>query len=259
MIVYEICGNAGAGKTTVANILMKIYSFKGKFICKTSLASELKRLIEHNLFITKHGFTTTSFDEKKLKDGIVSLISEAIQTNSLYVNGHPYIGLISDGTKEFIKENKLEDIISEIIDAIMDAKDNPNNIAKSARKVLQFVGTNIIRDHINPEYWLHRVVERIKRSKDMGVDVFIIDDYRFPNEDLCDYLYLCDDDIKIVRMKVSTYDYVRMNRLGIDKTQFDKMSAHPSESQVNSLIYDSLVINNSTEDDLEEGIKLALL
>jgi energy-coupling factor transporter ATP-binding protein EcfA2 len=49
----------------------------------------------------------------------------------------------------------------------------------SCRKLLQIVGTEIIRDQIDPNYFVKRLIEEIKISESK---LFIIDDWRFENE-----------------------------------------------------------------------------
>ena len=53
------------------------------------------------------------------------------------------------------------------------------------RKLLQVVGTEVFRDAVSQNYWIHLLRKRIQRSQK---DYALITDVRFPNEaDICHY------------------------------------------------------------------------
>jgi hypothetical protein len=56
-------------------------------------------------------------------------------------------------------------------------------VQPTPRKLLQYVGTELFRNHVNPEFWLHVAHRYIADIvEETGANVIIIDDVRFDNE-----------------------------------------------------------------------------
>lgn len=50
------------------------------------------------------------------------------------------------------------------------------------RGILQQFGTNVMRTHVHPDFWVYAMKEKVVQAKLNSTDLFIITDVRFPNE-----------------------------------------------------------------------------
>lgn len=109
--------------------------------------------------------------------------------------------------------------------------ENKNDIT---RILLQLYGTEIFRMKVDRNYWVNRLINKIKNS---DADVFIVTDVRFDNEiGLVKYDNLFD---------VTT---IRVNR---DMDRSGKENEHESETALDHYKYfDYIVDNNGTLEDL---------
>lgn len=60
-----------------------------------------------------------------------------------------------------------------------------NHIGKdwgTYRGILQQFGTNVMRHHVHPDFWVYSMQDKIQRCAYEGVDLFMVTDVRFPNE-----------------------------------------------------------------------------
>lgn len=245
MKIYQICGKAGSGKTTVANAILGHYSFEGKFVAKIGMATELKNMVQRYLFITKYGLVREDFNFGDLVEGVNDLLSVAVKINSLYRKGDHLVGSKMD-------LDSFPDIrphAEEVVNGIMKAKSNPELIPAVARMTLQKVGTEFIRMNINPDYWVDRVVEKSNALYDMGCDILCVDDYRFPNEDMTKF----DVSGEVLRVKLNVSDLERKRRLGVSDEVFADMQGHQSETMVDKLKFD-IVYNNTKDKDINQHI-----
>ena len=110
---------------------------------------------------------------------------------------------------------------------------------RSPRELLQWLGTDCIRDQIDPDFWLKRFVlwyDQVVR--DGSVDVVFVTDIRFRNE---------ADMIRRLGGKV-----VRVVREVSGDT--DMTAHHVSETQLDTVIPDVVVRNDATVDTLQRKI-----
>jgi hypothetical protein len=61
-----------------------------------------------------------------------------------------------------------------------DLKENTFVYGKSVRHILQWLGTEVFRDHLSLDIWVDATIRHIKRSS--GIAAWTITDCRFPNE-----------------------------------------------------------------------------
>lgn len=130
-----------------------------------------------------------------------------------------------------------------------------------ARKMLQVIGTDIIRNKIDSDYWVkkfkERVIEICQLCKPVNNDNVItkpqevrivVDDIRFPNEFFCVVNELNGKIIKIVRNDNSNcYNH------------FDEcLHLHESERYVNMFPYDYVINNNGSLRNLFELIDFTI-
>lgn len=127
------------------------------------------------------------------------------------------------------------------------------------RWVLQYWGTDVLRNHFHNDIWVASVENKLRQAKD---DI-VITDCRFANE------VKAIKDAGGVTMRVSRgenpdwYQYAIEYNKGpeanpmwsISKTRLDNIKIHASEYSSVGLEYDYYVDNNSSIDDLHQRIK----
>jgi hypothetical protein len=105
----------------------------------------------------------------------------------------------------------------------------------SVRKLLQFVGTDLMREQVDKDIWMKNAVSRIKKMNRV-----VISDARFPNE------------VDGVRERLAGYSkvfFIRVSRPGHEDAK-GGIQGHESESHVDSLNADIEIINDGTVEDL---------
>lgn len=108
-----------------------------------------------------------------------------------------------------------------------------------ARKMLQLIGTELIRKQIDEDFWIKKLDEKIKYLIEEGRQRFVIDDVRFPNE--AEYIHSLGG--KIIRIKKETHLHDQ-----------DWALNHESEKYVDSIPADFEVINDGTLEELYEKV-----
>ncbi len=119
----------------------------------------------------------------------------------------------------FTDDQLHNDIIKEVVD---------ERYGKSPRQILQWFGTDVIRNQIGKDFFIYNMNERIKKSK---ADCIIISDVRFDNE--AEY-------IKSLGGKV-----IKIVRPGAETTEHNK---HATEQGISSHLIDCQIINSSGAD-----------
>jgi len=82
------------------------------------------------------------------------------------ISGWP-LPLLNGDTKEF--RDQRETLIHPIY-------------GKTPRQLLQFVGTDLFRKHLDPNIWINIIDNRINQYSNEGYNRIVITDVRFPNE-----------------------------------------------------------------------------
>lgn len=127
------------------------------------------------------------------------------------------------------------------------------------RWVLQYWGTDVLRNHFHNDIWVASVENKLRQAKD---DI-VITDCRFANE------VKAIKDAGGVTMRVSRgenpdwYQYAIEYNKGpdgnsmwsISKSRLDSIGIHASEYSSVGLVYDYYVDNNGSIDDLHTRIK----
>jgi hypothetical protein len=127
------------------------------------------------------------------------------------------------------------------------------------RWVLQYWGTDVLRNHFHNDIWVASVENKLRQAKD---DI-VITDCRFANE------VKAIKDAGGLTMRVSRgpnpdwYQYAIEYNKGpngnamwsISKTRLDNIGIHASEYSSVGLVYDYHVDNNSSIDDLHSQIR----
>lgn len=113
--------------------------------------------------------------------------------------------------------------------------DRLKELIPEARRLLQVYGTDVIRDNIADSVWVDKCIQKVREiNKDNKIAV--ITDLRFENE----YERIKNEGgflIKIVRPSANNAD------------------THKSESELESSLFDLVIYNDSTLEELEELFK----
>lgn len=98
-----------------------------------------------------------------------------------------------------------------------------------ARQMLQKIGTDIVRNQIDKDFWVKKTAETINELNKKGINKIVIDDVRFPNE----HQFVIDQDGIIVKVVD-----IKTNECNSDN--------HESESYVDSLSHNFLITNDKS-------------
>lgn len=107
---------------------------------------------------------------------------------------------------------------------------------REVRQILQRIGTEVGRDLIDENVWVHATLRRIGREQPVGGNV-VIADTRFPNE--ADAVRSLGADNRVVR---------------VARTHVGPQSDHPSEISLDDYDFDFEILNSSDIDDLTSKV-----
>jgi hypothetical protein len=138
-----------------------------------------------------------------------------------------HLNSIIDNASELLKQSlSFGYIEAKVIDAIKTLRIEPENWYENktecTRMILQIVGTDIIRNEVEDTFWIRKASEEIIESNS---ELFIITDFRFPNElyDLKTFLD-CDTD--------NDYELITINiERNIDRDN-ELIHGHESENSL---------------------------
>lgn len=114
------------------------------------------------------------------------------------------------------------------------------NKDEAGRHLLQYVGTNIIRNQ-RPDFWVDFVGDVLDLFPDEW-DYVLIPDCRFPNE--------------IERLRDRGFDvtHIRVIRDGFVSSMSESAKQHPSETALDDYPVDVTIHNDGTIEDLTNGV-----
>ena len=115
---------------------------------------------------------------------------------------------------------------------------------EKGRGTLQYVGTDVVRKQ-RPDFWVDFIIDVLKLF-DKEWDWVIIPDARFPNE---------IDRLREEGFKVS---HLRVERPAYNSNLTKEQQAHPSETALDDVIPDELIVNDGSIDDLRCKIQKLL-
>ena len=151
-MILAIAGKKGSGKDTLADILVDKHDFK-----KVSLADELKTLCSRVFeYPNKENYDPSLKEKKWPAPIIISPVHIGRITNYLQL-------------REFIV---TDDMVLEMFNT------GENRVMETPRQLLQFVGTDLIRDIVDKEVW----IKLTKRALEDYEGNVVIPDARFKNE-----------------------------------------------------------------------------
>jgi len=126
------------------------------------------------------------------------------------------------------------------------------------RYILQHIGTDVFRNHFHDEMWIASAENQIRHSKDN----IVITDARFDNE-VQAIKRAGGTTIRVERGERPNWykDAVAYNTFTYDgdrlraKQRLEQANIHASEYSSVGLVYDHLIQNNGTVDDLQQRVK----
>jgi hypothetical protein len=115
---------------------------------------------------------------------------------------------------------------------------------RNGRRWLQWIGTELGRDQIDPAVWTDRAVDEVIED-DRGTEVFVISDCRFHNERVGLRQKFLDRYVSFIALRV--------HRPGVS-VNLD----HPSESELAGMddsMFDFVIFNDDSPEHLREEVK----
>jgi len=137
-----------------------------------------------------------------------------------------------------IRFEQTKDAIHNVINKIQTKRDNWFNEKNDiTRLILQVVGTNLFRKHVDNDFWIKELIKKVNKYQEKYV---IVTDARFPNE--IDLPHKLIENRRIIS--------IRMQR---DTAQ---TSTHPSETALDTYAwFDYTIENNGNLKMLEDSAK----
>lgn len=203
--VILVSGKLRSGKNQFSEYLSKVYKEDLVFCGESSFAISLKDGLRK--------------DCKEIFDYLNQLSEKLSNISSDLYELHPNI---SEKVKDISLQLKTE-------------KDNfYEEKTKLTRMFLQSYGTEIFRKKVDQDWWVKKLIQRVKES---DKEVVLITDVRFPNE------------IDLLKKEESFNVYtIRINR---DMDRADNTNEHDSETALDNYEgWDFVIDNNSTLESL---------
>jgi len=150
----------------------------------------------------------------------------------------PLVKYLNNVADEILSCIPIDDQEPEIMSTLMKLRTQDENFYENkngiTRILLQLYGTDIFRKRVDSDYWVKRMINKIKESEN---EVFIITDVRFPNE----INMLCDE---------SDFDVTSI-RVERDIDRSGSENEHTSETALDNFKEFTYIIdNNGTLEDL---------
>ncbi len=108
------------------------------------------------------------------------------------------------------------------------------------RHLLQYIGTDVVRSR-DPDYWVRFIADMMDFFGD-NWDFVLIPDTRFPNE------------ITKLREAGYTVDHLRVVRPNYDGVLTEEQKRHPSETALDGVDPDHVILNGGSLTDLREAV-----
>ena len=110
------------------------------------------------------------------------------------------------------------------------------------REFLQQFGTNLVRTHIDNNFFVNRMIEDLKVF-DYFYDVITISDGRFPVE------------LDTIRKQRNNVTIIRVERPNFDNGLTDEQKVHPTETALDDYSnYDYVISNDGSIDELKDKV-----
>lgn len=249
--LIAISGKKQSGKNTIAKIINQLTNNKYEEKC---FADKLKDIVCILIGCSRDQLENESFKSKELGEEWYLYIVKNTYSNEIL---SPFFLTKEEArhweqTQDWYEDTGGYDTCVELI------KPTP-------RFLLQFIGTNLLRNQLHPNIWVNALMSEYKPTKDTKVSEFlkaeglpetmnggkeypnwIITDLRFPNE-LEAVKERGGITIRVVR---PVHALSQNNHCGI---------LHPSETSLDNEEFDYTIVNDSTIEDLVEKVREILI
>jgi thymidylate synthase (FAD) len=233
--IIGICGKMGSGKDTLANIIKSSFPmFEIRKFARAvrEFVSEITEIDVDKMETTEQKSYVFSMilDSSILLDRIKSAFLNLI---SFPATGQCYMIVLPGGKAIKGDIHKIATDIYKILTGTKYVDDEYISLNKTIGQLLQLVGSDCMRNLIDENIWVSILRERwIESNK----PIIIISDVRFDNE------------VEMIKREGGIV--IKIERPSNISSSDGRSKTHISESTVDSLKYDKLIINDSTIDDL---------
>lgn len=219
-MIIGVAGEKKHGKDTVAQYLVKEYDYQQR-----AFADHLKELCSRIFNVPLQNM----YDETKKEAPFANLVDLEITLN----HALKLVDMIMLEYQGAIHPSDLHAIIHKLWS---------KNRFTSIRDMLQFVGTDILRDLVDPDYHYNTVVKWIR---DNNITKAVISDVRFPNERDNLERDFGDQAVTFLVMRPSL--------------QRNETSGHASENSLgNPEDYNFIIDNDGSLEDLYQKIEIIM-
>lgn len=220
--IIQIAGKKHSGKSYLATKIFDYLSRKGYRIYKTAFAFYLKGILREcgvDKYKPLKIFYHFGVFYEALRKEIFRLFDELGDSDDL-------MGFFE---KKGLLAKRVCDVdVLEKLQIGFELYFQKNEYEAGFRILAQTIGTDIFRQ-IDKNFWVKAIAKDIKKIGDTA-DFVIIDDYRFPNEDLSSY-----------------FGKDRVVRILLKTEKDESYDSHSSEISVDKVPYDLYVIRNRSE------------
>lgn len=215
--IFLVSGKMRSGKDTVGGFIKDSLIALEREAVVGSFADDLKKMC---VDVFADFANVLNFHVERVRDVAMSLISSHF----------------ADG---LTKSGQLTNMLNTDLNGFRISKESwYDKKTDLTRCLLQTLGTNIIRDIIDPLYWAKILVNKSYKT---DAD-FIVTDCRFENEIGAFYdKYANDPNVRIVTVRVER------------KQQYAMTAAHSSEHDLDGSLFEYVISNDGSLDDLRDA------
>lgn len=219
-MLIGIVGNKGVGKSLFATYLQDAMKAKGHSIHRTAFADPIKKIVN----VLTH-YSLVELEDEQVKSSVLPA----------YFNRkmEPEDWLVAFHWKEWVQwvQDNPDHDLDDIRQYALDMGWNPEGSPTTVRQLLQIIGTEMFRDHINQDIWTELALMTYDDE-----EVCIVTDVRFPNE---------AEAIKARGGKL----------IKIEREHSNKNDQHLSEMLVDLIPTDFIILNNGSLGQLNSKAK----
>ena len=206
--IIAISGKKQSGKDTTAKIL-QFLAYVDQLHAQAKAQGETIELPSYHEFLELNDAVTQPIQIKKFAGKLKNIVAELLSCN------------VSNLENEDFKNSKIDYLSSE-------------DKCITPRYLLQYLGTDVLRNSINEDIHVNALLNDIKSSQNANILAFAITDLRFRNE--------------LEAIKKHGGLTIRLNRNEANKIVSN--SQHESETALDNAQFDITIDNNGTFEEL---------
>jgi hypothetical protein len=178
--------------------------------------------------VTNHGYMELSF-ASALRESAIAMWNGIAAMNSAF----PTLSI-----QDTLDREKKEASIGDLVLA---------GRPFSPRVLLQWFGTDIMRNHVADDVWVHATIQKMRTALEKGQRTFVFSDYRFSNEYVCIKQFLKDYD--------HSCQVVRIVPVKIDVHACRNSEGHPSTRGWITMEADREIVNPLQKESMESWLE----